>query len=63
MHLEGGKKVLARGLVVDLPEGTIAETLAAVQSQFKDVDIGSYPQMRELVSVFQWLFVEPTQGN
>ena len=48
VHLEGGKKVLARGLVVDLPEGTIAETLAAVQSQFKDVDIGSYPQMREV---------------
>ena len=48
MHLKGGNKVLARGLAVDLPEGTIAETLAAVQAQFKEVDIGSYPQMRDV---------------
>ena len=47
-HLEGGKKVLARGLAVDLPEGTIAETLALVQAQFEGVDIGSYPQMRDV---------------
>ena len=48
IHLKGGKKVQARGLVVDLPEGTIAEPLASVQHKFKDVDIGSYPQMREV---------------
>ena len=47
-HLEGGKTVQARGLAVDLPEGTIAEPLALVQARFKEVDIGSYPQMREV---------------
>ncbi|RZO38171.1 MAG: competence/damage-inducible protein A [Rhodospirillaceae bacterium] len=48
VHLEGGKKVQARGLAVDLPEGTIAEPLALVQARFKEVDIGSYPQMRNV---------------
>lgn len=46
-HLEGGRTVLARGLVVDLPEGAIAEPLALVQARFREVDIGSYPQMRD----------------
>ena len=46
--LKGGKTVQARGLVVDLPEGTIAEPLALVQARFKEIDIGSYPQMREV---------------
>ena len=48
VHLDGGKKVQARGLVVDLPEGTIAEPLSLVQGRFNGVDIGSYPQMREV---------------
>lgn len=48
VHLKGGKTVQARGLVVDLPEGTIAEPLALVQARFKEIDIGSYPQMREV---------------
>jgi molybdenum cofactor synthesis domain-containing protein len=48
IHLKGGKTVQARGLVVDLPEGTIAEPLALVQARFKEIDIGSYPQMREV---------------
>ena len=47
-HLEGGKKVQARGIVVDLPEGTIAEPLGLIQARFREVDIGSYPQMREV---------------
>jgi molybdenum cofactor synthesis domain-containing protein len=47
-HLEGGRKVMSRGIVVDLPEGTIAETLALVQARFREVDIGSYPQMRDV---------------
>jgi molybdenum cofactor synthesis domain-containing protein len=47
-HLKGGKMVQARGLAVDLPEGTIAATLALVQERFEKVDIGSYPQMREI---------------
>lgn len=48
VHLEGGKTVQARGLAVDLPEGTIAEPLALVQARFTEVDIGSYPQMRDV---------------
>ena len=48
VHLSGGKTVQARGLVVHLPEGTIAEPLALVQAQFKEIDIGSYPQMRDV---------------
>ena len=47
-HLKGGKTVQARGIAVDLPEGTIAEPLALVQARFKEVDIGSYPQMRDV---------------
>ncbi len=47
-HLQGGKKVQSRGLAVDLPEGLIAEPLAVVQARFKEVDIGSYPQMRDV---------------
>ncbi len=47
VHLRGGKIVEGRGLVIDLPEGTIAEVLALVQNKFPEVDIGSYPQMRE----------------
>ena len=48
VHLEGGRKMLSRGIAVDLPEGTIAEPLALVQARFREVDIGSYPQMREV---------------
>ena len=47
-HLKGGAVMQARGLVVNLPEGTIAETLGTVQERFPDVDIGSYPQMRDV---------------
>ncbi len=48
-HLTGGHRMLARGLVVDLGEGTIAEGLALVQARSRDIDIGSYPQMRQQV--------------
>ena len=46
-HLEGGAVMRSRGLVVDLPEGTIAEPLGVVQARYPEIDIGSYPQMRE----------------
>ena len=48
IHLQGGKIVEGRGLVIDLPEGTIAEVLALVQNKYPEVDIGSYPQMRKV---------------
>jgi molybdenum cofactor synthesis domain-containing protein len=46
-HITGGQRMLARGLAVDLGEGTIAEGLALVQARYRDIDIGSYPQMRQ----------------
>ena len=46
-HIAGGQRMLARGLAVDLGEGTIAEGLALVQARYRDIDIGSYPQMRK----------------
>jgi len=45
-HLEGGAKVLSRGLAIDLGEGTIADSLSELQDRYSDIDIGSYPQMR-----------------
>jgi len=46
-YLTGGEKVKSRGLAIDLGEGTIADMLAGVQARYRDIDIGSYPQMRE----------------
>ena len=46
-YLKGGDKVLARGLAMDLGEGTIADSLTALQEKYPDIDIGSYPQMRK----------------
>jgi molybdenum cofactor synthesis domain-containing protein len=48
-HLEGGSRVLGRGLAIDLGEGTIAESLATIQARYDGIDIGSYPQMRNQV--------------
>ena len=48
-HITGGNRMLGRGLAVDLGEGTIAEGLALVQARYRDIDIGSYPQMRQQV--------------
>lgn len=45
-QLRGGRKVLARAVAVDLGEGTIADSLSALQLRYPEIDIGSYPQMR-----------------
>jgi molybdenum cofactor synthesis domain-containing protein len=45
-QLRGGKTVLSRSVAVGLGEGTIAQGLAVLQARYRDVDIGSYPQMR-----------------
>jgi molybdenum cofactor synthesis domain-containing protein len=45
--LKGGKKVLSRSVAVGLGEGTIAEGLAGLQARYRELDIGSYPQMRQ----------------
>tara|TARA_A100001037_G_scaffold226324_1_gene204310 strand:- start:2156 stop:2956 length:801 start_codon:yes stop_codon:yes gene_type:complete len=46
-YLKGGDKVLSRGMAMDLGEGTIAESLTALQEKYPNIDIGSYPQMRQ----------------
>ncbi|MEE8533838.1 MAG: competence/damage-inducible protein A [Alphaproteobacteria bacterium] len=45
-RLVGGEPMRARTLAVDLPEGAIAAALAAVQNDYPDVEIGSYPYYR-----------------
>ena len=46
-RLEGGAKIEMRAVhVVGLPEGVIAEGLAAVQNRYPGVDLGSYPFYR-----------------
>jgi molybdenum cofactor synthesis domain-containing protein len=44
--LKGGPPVLSRTVGCDLPEGTIAKNLGAIQARFADIDIGSYPFYR-----------------
>ena len=42
-QLRGGAKMLSRTVAVELPEGAVAEGLAAIQNDHPDVEIGSYP--------------------
>ena len=42
-RLVGGAPLLSRSIVCDLPEGQLASGLGALQAQYPDVDIGSYP--------------------
>ena len=46
-RLVGGAPVLSRTVRVSLPEGTIAEPLAALQGLYSDLEIGSYPSFRQ----------------
>jgi len=46
-RLVGGAPVLSRTVRVSLPEGTIAEPLAALQGLYADLEIGSYPSFRQ----------------
>jgi len=45
-RLAGGDKVLSRSLSCRLGEGTLASDLAALQTRWPDVEIGSYPYFR-----------------
>jgi molybdenum cofactor synthesis domain-containing protein len=46
-RLEGGQKIEMRAVhAIGLPEGIIADGLAAVQARYPDLDIGSYPFYR-----------------
>ena len=46
-RLVGGKPMLSRQVKINLPEGTIAEPLAALQARYGDLEIGSYPAFRQ----------------
>ncbi|MGE0154248.1 MAG: competence/damage-inducible protein A [Reyranellaceae bacterium] len=46
-RLVGGTPVLSRTVRTSLPEGTIAEPLAALQARYGDLEIGSYPSFRQ----------------
>lgn len=43
--LQGGKKVLSRTVKAAVGEGTVGGPLGALQAQYPDVKMGSYPQM------------------
>ena len=45
--LVGGSRMRARAVHVHLPEGAIAEALGELQGRYPDIDIGSYPAMRQ----------------
>jgi molybdenum cofactor synthesis domain-containing protein len=46
-RLVGGKPMLSRAVKINLPEGTIAEPLTALQARYPDLEIGSYPAFRQ----------------
>lgn len=46
-RLVGGPPVLSRTVTSAVPEGTLAEGLAAIQADYPDIDIGSYPVFRQ----------------
>jgi molybdenum cofactor synthesis domain-containing protein len=46
-RLEGGKPMLSQAVTVFLGESQIAAQLTAIQEQHTDVDIGSYPFVRD----------------
>jgi len=45
-QLKGGAKMLSRTISVYITEGTIAAGLSAIQNDFPEVEIGSYPFVR-----------------
>jgi molybdenum cofactor synthesis domain-containing protein len=45
-RLKGGAPMLSRTVRVDLPEGKLAEGLAALQGRYADLELGSYPAFR-----------------
>jgi molybdenum cofactor synthesis domain-containing protein len=46
-ELKGGAKMLSKTLSAYVTEGVIAERLSAIQDQYPNVEIGSYPFMRQ----------------
>jgi molybdenum cofactor synthesis domain-containing protein len=46
-ELKGGAKILSRSIAAYVTEGVLAEQLTAIQNTTGDIDIGSYPFMRQ----------------
>jgi len=46
-RLKGGAQVLSKAIAAYVPEGVIAKPLAELQARFRDVEIGSYPFVRD----------------
>ncbi len=44
--LREGRRLFSRTVICSLPESTIADQLAALQAQYPEVEIGSYPSYR-----------------
>ena len=44
--LSGGDRLLSRTVICQVPEGAVAEQLGALQRQYVDVEMGSYPAFR-----------------
>ena len=47
IHLSGGEPIRSESVDVFLPESSIAEKLSNLQNEFKDVEIGSYPFVKD----------------
>ena len=47
MHLAGGEPMKSESVDVFMPESFIAEELSNLQNKFKDVEIGSYPFVKD----------------
>lgn len=45
--IKNGKKILSISIDVNLKESSLADGLSKIQSNFKDIDIGSYPYFKD----------------
>lgn len=61
--LKGGRKVLSRTVRAAVGEGTIGGPLAALQADYPDVKMGSYPQMGKTPVMTELVLRSPDQSR
>lgn len=61
--LKGGRKVLSRTVKAAVGEGTIGGPLAALQADYPDVKMGSYPQMGKTPVMTELVLRSPDQSR
>lgn len=61
--LKGGRKVLSRTVVAMVGEGAIGGPLAALQADYPDVKMGSYPQMGKTPVMTELVLRSPDQSR